>query len=261
MTNPKLLIDDLSVVFRSRKGEDVHAVTAFDLAIHENEFVTIIGPSGCGKSTVLRAVAGLLRPTAGRILLDDREVLDPGPERGMVFQSYTLFPWLTVQRNVEFGSEMQKKSSAEQHQIAQQYLMLVGLNGFENHYPQELSGGMQQRVALARALANNPEILLMDEPFGALDAQTRTTMQELLLNIWEENRKTILFITHDIDEAILLSDRIFVMTARPGTKKMEVVVDLPRPRSLEMATTAEFMSLKRELLQAIREESAKVQVV
>ena len=186
---------------------------------------------GCGKTSLLRLVAGLIEPTEGAIWLDNARVTGPGRDRGMVFQSYTLFPWLTVQRNVEFGLKLRGIPSDERHDIARRYLAQVGLDGFERHYPRQLSGGMMQRVALARALANDPAVLLMDEPFGALDSQTRSLMQELLLDIWQQSSKTVLFITHDIDELILLGDRVYVMTARPGRIKEMVEIDLPRPRS------------------------------
>jgi ABC-type nitrate/sulfonate/bicarbonate transport system ATPase subunit len=243
--------------FRSRSRRDILAVADVSLEVQEREVAVLVGTSGCGKSTLLRLAAGLLRPTAGEIRLDGRLVEDPGADRGMVFQSYTLFPWLTVQQNVEFGPRIKGIPGGERAEIARRYLELVGLRGFERVYPKELSGGMMQRVAIARALANDPEVLLMDEPFGALDAQTRTLMQELLLAVWEASHKTILFVTHDIDEAIFLGDRLFVMTARPGRIKAELAVRLPRPRSLEVLTSEPFMALKREALGLIREETLR----
>jgi len=230
------------------------ALEATDLLVQENDFITILGPSGCGKSTLLRMVAGLDTPSSGSIELDGRPVTAPGADRGMVFQSYTLFPWLTVLQNVCFGLREKGLPAAEQREIAQRFIAKVGLNGFENHFPKQLSGGMQQRTALARALANNPRILLMDEPFGALDHQTRELMQELLLGIWEAERKTVLFVTHDIDEAIFMANRVVVMTARPGRIKCDLPVLLPHPRHYSMKTSPEFAELKARLTEDIRVE-------
>ena len=230
------------------------ALQATDLSVQENDFITILGPSGCGKSTLLRMVAGLDTPTGGTITLDGRTVAGPGADRGMVFQSYTLFPWLTVLENVCFGLREKGLPLAQQHEIAQRFLAKVGLKGFEKHYPKQLSGGMQQRTALARALANNPRILLMDEPFGALDHQTRELMQELLLGIWEDERKTVLFVTHDIDEAIFMGNRVVVMSARPGRIKCDLPVPLPHPRHYSMKTTPAFAELKARLTEEIRTE-------
>jgi ABC-type nitrate/sulfonate/bicarbonate transport system ATPase subunit len=258
MTDAKLIIHDLSVVFRRRRGGEVVAVDALSLTVHDKEFVCIVGPSGCGKSTLLRVIAGLSRPQTGEVTLDGERVTAPGADRGMVFQSYTLFPWLTVQGNVEFGPRLSGRSPEECAQVAHRYIDLVGLAGFEHAYPKELSGGMQQRAAIARSLANDPEILLMDEPFGALDAQTRSLMQELLLRVWEQTHKTVLFVTHDIEEAILLADRIYVMTARPGRIKHEVRVPIPRPRTVAVLDSDGFIRLRREIYQSIREESLKV---
>ncbi|HEX9533132.1 MAG TPA: ABC transporter ATP-binding protein [bacterium] len=260
MTDAKLIIRDLSVVFHRRRGGEVVAVDGLSLTVQDKEFVCIVGPSGCGKSTLLRVIAGLSRPQAGEVTLDGERVTAPGADRGMVFQSYTLFPWLTVQGNVEFGPRLSGRPSEEYAQVARRYIDLVGLAGFEHAYPKELSGGMQQRAAIARALANDPEILLMDEPFGALDAQTRSLMQELLLRVWEQTHKTVLFVTHDIEEAILLADRIYVMTARPGRIKHEVRVPLPRPRTVAVLDSDGFIRLRREVYQSIREESLKVLV-
>ncbi|RKO67979.1 ABC transporter ATP-binding protein [Desulfofundulus salinus] len=252
----KLRIQGVCKTFNGRRN-DVEALQATSFEVREGEFVTILGPSGCGKSTILRIVAGLTGPTAGRVLLDGREIKGPGPDRGMVFQSYTLFPWLTVRRNIEFGLELRGVPAAERHAISQHYIELVGLKGFEDAYPVSLSGGMKQRVAIARALANDPEILLMDEPFGALDAQTRLIMQEILLKVWEESRKTILFVTHDVEEAVFLSDTVHVMTARPGQIKETVQINLPRPRTYEVKDEPEFLRLKKRLLDLIRAESLK----
>ena len=254
----KLTIKDVTVTFQRRRGGSVVAVDRLDLAVRDKEFVCIVGPSGCGKSTLLRVIAGLTRPSSGDVVLDGVRVGGPGADRGMVFQSYTLFPWLTVQGNVEFGPRLSRHPLELCARIAKRYIDLVGLSGFEHAYPKELSGGMMQRAAIARALANDPEILLMDEPFGALDAQTRTLMQELLLSVWEQTHKTVLFVTHDIDEAVLLADRVYVMTARPGRIKREVHVSLPRPRTVDVLDSEEFLHLRREVHQSIREESLKV---
>jgi NitT/TauT family transport system ATP-binding protein len=221
-----------------------------DLAVEDNDFICILGPSGCGKSTLLRIVAGLDQPSTGQVLLDGQTVTGPGADRGMVFQSYTLFPWLTVRQNVLFGT----RSAPEK---ADGLIAKVGLRGFHDHYPKMLSGGMQQRTALARALANDPKILLLDEPFGALDNQTRSLMQELLLGIWEADRKTVLFVTHDIDEAIFMASRVAVMSARPGRIKSELRIDLPHPRHYTMKTSPEFSRYKAELTEQIRVEALK----
>ncbi|MBI1280569.1 MAG: ATP-binding cassette domain-containing protein [Anaerolineaceae bacterium] len=254
---PKLQLRDIMMTFRTRRGDEVIAVDNLSLDVNNGEFLSIVGPSGCGKSTLLRVVAGLIEPTSGEVLLDGRLITRPGADRGMVFQSYTLFPWLTVKGNVEFGPRLKGLPKSECSQLAQKYLEMVGLKGFENSYPKELSGGMMQRVAIARALANDPEVLLMDEPFGALDAQTRSIMQELLVNLWQQTPKTIIFVTHDIDEALFISDRVYIMTARPGRIKQVLNVELPRPRTFEMITTPEFIEQKKLVLDAIKEESLK----
>jgi ABC-type nitrate/sulfonate/bicarbonate transport system ATPase subunit len=264
-----------------RRFGSVLALQATDLDVAENDFVTILGPSGCGKSTLLRIVAGLDTPTAGEVQLDGRRIEGPGADRGMVFQSYTLFPWLTVLDNVCFGLRERGLPRAEQLDIAHGFLARVGLKAFANHYPKQLSGGMQQRTALARALANRPRMLLMDEPFGALDHQTRELMQELLLGIWEGERAasdgpppsgpqpprgtaieasvgascpTVLFVTHDIDEAVFMGSRVVVMSARPGRIKLDRVVPLPHPRHYSVKTTPAFTELKAELTEAVRAE-------
>jgi len=229
--------------------------TTLDVAT--NDFITILGPSGCGKSTLLRIVAGLDSPTTGEVLLDGQRVSGPGADRGMVFQSYTLFPWLTVQENICFGLREKGMPAREQADIAARFIEEVGLKGFEGHHPKQLSGGMQQRVALARALANDPKILLLDEPFGALDNQTRALMQELLLSIWELHKKTVLFVTHDIDEAIFMANRCVVFSARPGRIKNELQIDLPYPRHYTVKTTARFSELKAQVTEDIRAESLK----
>jgi ABC-type nitrate/sulfonate/bicarbonate transport system ATPase subunit len=253
----KLEIADVALRFFPKGGKPVTALDNISLGVAEQEFSVIVGPSGCGKSSLLRLVAGLIDPTAGRITLDGKEVTGPGKDRGMVFQSYTLFPWLTVRDNVEFGLKIGGVPAAERARIAAHYISEVGLEGFETSYPKQLSGGMMQRVALARALANDPAILLMDEPFGALDSQTRSLMQELLLKIWEHSHKTVLFITHDIDEAILLGDRVHVMTARPGRIKERVEIDIQRPRTVDVAMSLEFIALKRRITALIHDEALK----
>jgi NitT/TauT family transport system ATP-binding protein len=253
----KLRIDDVTLRFLPKGGKPVTALDRISLDVAEEEFSVIVGPSGCGKSSLLRLVAGLIEPSAGTISLDGKIVTRPGRDRGMVFQSYTLFPWLTVQDNVEFGLKLGGMAVAERKRIAKRYIEQVGLEGFEKSYPKQLSGGMMQRVALARALANDPEILLMDEPFGALDSQTRSLMQELLLNIWEQSHKTVLFITHDIDEAILLGDRVHVMTARPGRIKEVVEIDIARPRNVDVLTSIEFIAIKRRIMALIHDEAVR----
>jgi ABC-type nitrate/sulfonate/bicarbonate transport system ATPase subunit len=255
----KLKIDQISRTFPAQHGHPpTRALEPIDLSVANNDFVTILGPSGCGKSTLLRIVAGLDRPTSGRVILDGKEVSGPGADRGMVFQSYTLFPWLTVRENIAFGLRERGVSEAERNKIANGFVHRIGLSGFENHWPKQLSGGMQQRTAIARALANDPKILLLDEPFGALDNQTRVLMQEMLLGIWERDQKTVLFVTHDIEEAIFLGSRVIVMSARPGRIKAEIAVDLPHPRSYKIKTTPGFIGLKERLVEEIRAESLKV---
>ena len=240
-----------------RDGPPTNALLPTTLAIGDNDFITILGPSGCGKSTLLRIVAGLDVPTSVDVQLDGHVVTGPGADRGMVFQSYTLFPWLTVRENIRFGLREKAMPQAQAAEIAAHYVDKVGLRGFENHYPKMLSGGMQQRTAIARALANEPRILLLDEPFGALDNQTRSLMQELLLSIWESERKTVLFVTHDIEEAIFMANRVVVMTARPGRIKAELAVALPHPRHYTVKTSPEFSVLKAELTEQIRVEALK----
>ena len=255
MSDALLRVRGLSRSFASTSGgAPTQALQATDLDVAENDFITILGPSGCGKSTLLRIVAGLDVPTSGEVLLDGRRVSGPSADRGMVFQSYTLFPWLTVQQNVCFGLRERGMARAEQAEIAAFFIHQVGLRGFEQHYPKQLSGGMQQRVAIARALANGPRMLLMDEPCGALDHQTRELMQELLLGIWEAERKTVLFVTHDIDEAVFMGSRVVVMSARPGRIKLDRAVPLDHPRHYSIKTAPEFTALKAELTEQVRVE-------
>ena len=243
----------------SRHGAPTLALQATDLAVAENDFITILGPSGCGKSTLLRIVAGLDRQTSGEVQLEGRRLAGPGADRGMVFQSYTLVPWLSVEQNVRFGLNETGVPAAEQSRIARHWIHKVGLDGFERHYPRMLSGGMQQRTAIARALANRPKILLLDEPFGALDHQTRGLMQELLLALWENERTTVLFVTHDIEEAIFMASRVVVMSARPGRIKADVAVPLAHPRHYTVKTTPAFSALKARLTEEIRAEALKVE--
>ncbi len=254
---PILQLDGLCKEYPSQDGP-LTVLEPTSLSVGVSELVSIVGPSGCGKSTLLHIVGGLIEPTSGSVLLDGREVTQAGAERGMVFQAYTLFPWLSVRRNVEFGPKQRGVKKAERERLADYFLDAVGLTEFAGHFPKQLSGGMRQRVAIARALANSPRILLMDEPFGALDAQTRITMQELLLEIRRRERTTTLFITHDIDEAVFLSDRIFVMTARPGRLRAEIIVPFGPERDAALRTSPEFYALHAEvytLLTAERQAS------
>ena len=253
---PQLTIAGLARRFPGpRGGPSTEALAPLNLAVTRNEFIAILGPSGCGKSTLLRIVAGLDQPSDGRVLLEGAEITAPGAERGMVFQSYTLFPWLTVAENIGFGLRERGVPTAERARIADEWMVRVGLQGFARHYPRMLSGGMQQRTALARALANDPKILLLDEPFGALDHQTRSLMQELLLGIWERAQKTVLLVTHDIEEALFMASRVLVMTARPGRIKTELTVPFPYPRPYTLKTAPEFAALKARLTEDLREET------
>jgi NitT/TauT family transport system ATP-binding protein len=245
-----LEIKNLSKEFETPNGT-VTALDDINFKVHKREFVCVIGPSGCGKSTFIRILAGLETPTSGEILLDGKQVRGPGPDRGMVFQGYTLFPWLTVKKNVMFGLEQAGHSKSVAEEDARQWIDLVGLSKFENSYPHELSGGMKQRVAIARALANQPRILLMDEPYGALDAQTRAKMQAYLMEIWQNIDITILFITHDLDEAIYLADRILVLKAHPGEVQEIIEVSVPQPRSPDQLLSPEFLATKKRLEELI----------
>jgi NitT/TauT family transport system ATP-binding protein len=225
--------------------------------VRPGEFVSIIGPSGCGKSTLLNALAGFLKPTSGAVTVDGEAVTGPSADRGMIFQQYSLFPWKTVRENVEFGLKMKGMGAKQRKAAARALLGLAGLLPFENHYPDRLSGGMKQRVGIVRALATGPRVLLLDEPFGALDAQTRLIMQQILTNMWQRLNISVLFVTHDIDEAIFLSDRVYVMTARPGRIKAEIAVPLARPREPAAMVSPGFLDLRRDLMALIREESLK----
>ncbi len=235
----------------------VLALQDIDLSIAHKEFAAILGPSGCGKSTLLNMVAGFDRPSGGQVRVSGAPVEAPDPSRGVVFQEAALFPWYTVWDNVSFGPRTMGVPAAQYRPQVEAFIDQVGLRGFERHYPAELSGGMKQRVGIARVLVMEPEVLLMDEPFGSLDAQTRLLMQELLLSVWERHHQTVLFITHDIEEALLIADSVSVMTARPGRIKRRLVVNLPRPRSVDVTTSPVFNELKREVLGLIREESVR----
>jgi NitT/TauT family transport system ATP-binding protein len=244
---------DVSMVFATRNGE-VRALDNVTVDIRDGHFACIVGASGCGKSTLLNIMAGLVQPSGGTVEVGNERVEGPGADRGMVFQSYTLFPWLRVRENIEFGPSLAGVDSGERRRIAEGLLEEMGLAEFARAYPSELSGGMKQRVAIARALANNPKVLLMDEPFGALDALTRAGAQRFLTQIWEQHRRTIAFVTHDIDEAIFLGDTVYVMSPRPGRVKEIVSVDIPRPRSLDDLATPRFTELKHRILSLIFED-------
>ena len=226
----------------------VQALAGIDLRIQPGELISVLGPSGCGKSTIIGAVAGFKSVSGGRLTVDGQPVQGPGPDRGVVFQQHTLFPWKTAAGNVEFGLKMRGVGRAERRQAAREILEHVGLGDFYEHYPHQLSGGMQQRVNLARVLVNRPRVMLMDEPFCSLDAQTRLQMQEMLLRLWHELHMTVVFVTHDVDEAVFLSDRVVVLTPRPGRIKGEIPIDLPRPRGLATLTSPQFVRLKRQAL-------------
>jgi len=251
---PFIKAQNLSLTFRPKNREPVHALTGLSLAVARGEFVSIVGPSGCGKSTFLNIVLGLIKHDSGALEFNGKPITGPSQERAMVFQEFGLLPWRTVAGNVELGLELKGIGAAERAQRAAELIKLVGLNGFEGHYPHELSGGMKQRVGLARALATEPEVLLMDEPFAALDAQTRDLMQTELLQIWERTKKTVLFVTHSIEEAAYLSDRVIVMTARPGRTKDVLKINLPRPRDYEMRLTPEFNEIKSRIWEVLKEE-------
>jgi len=247
-------VDHLQVNFEAQ-GQLVRAVDDVSMHVQPGEFVSIIGPSGCGKSTLMNVVAGFLKASSGQTMVDHQAIKGPGADRGVVFQQYSLFPWMTVRKNVEFGLKMKGVGRTARVTTARTLLSMAGLLAFENHYPDQLSGGMKQRVGIVRALATSPQVLLMDEPFGALDAQTRVVMQEILTNMWQRLRISVLFITHDIDEAVFLSDRVYVMTARPGRIKAENPSPLPAPRTPAMTSSTEFLRIVQQIKQLIREES------
>ncbi|HOI58870.1 MAG: ABC transporter ATP-binding protein [Methanoculleus sp.] len=248
-------IRNLGKAFPKEDGTMTQALEGVNLDIRDEEFICLVGPSGCGKTTLLRIIAGLETATTGSVIVDGRAVTGPDPKRGMVFQEYSLFPWRRVVDNVAFGLEMRGVGKEERRKTADHYIEMVGLSQFRDAYPYELSGGMRQRVAIARALANDPDVLLMDEPFGALDAQTRNRMQKELLSLWEKTKKTIVFVTHSVDEAVYLSDRIVVLAPRPGTVRESITIPWPRPRD---RTSAEFAEVRRRVLRMIDEsESAQ----
>ncbi len=253
MTETLIKIQNVSMTFETRKGR-VEAVSDFSLDIERGEFVCIVGAAGCGKSTLLNMLAGFVQPTGGSISLDGDIIKSVEPRCGIIFQNYALMPWMTVLDNVSFGPRLKYISKKERHAAARLWIEKVGLKGFEDAYPGELSGGMQQRVALSRALANEPDVLLCDEPFAALDAMTRQLMQEELVRIQRDTGKTVLFITHSIDEALLLSDRVVVMSARPGRVKAVYKNDLPHPRKMEVQISERFLELKREVWDLVQEE-------
>jgi len=238
-----------------RNGKSLAIVDIGEFAVREGEFVTVIGPSGCGKSTFLHIMGGFIRPEAGSIRVDGREVSGPGPDRGMMFQEFSLFPWKSVAGNIAWGLEAQGYEKGRIDEIVDRQLAMIGLGEFRDHYPAELSGGMKQRAALARVLAFDPKVLLMDEPFGALDAQTREVMQEELMNLWERTKKTVVFVTHDIDEAVFLADRVVVLTARPARVREEVKIDLPRPRDIAVRKSVKLLEYRNYIWDMIRSES------
>ena len=254
----KLKIDNVVKEYEGRNGKTV-ALNGVNLDIKENEFICVVGPSGCGKSTLLNIIAGLHEPTSGAAYLDGKKIEGTGVERGVVFQQYALFPWRTVLKNVMFPLEMKKTPKEEAEQIALKYIKAVGLEGFENSYPKELSGGMKQRVAIARAYAADPEVLLLDEPFGALDAQTRVQLQTELLETWQKEKKTCFFITHDVDEAIILAQRVIIMSARPGRIKEVIDIDIPYPRNQETKMLPRFTELKNYIWNMVYKEYLEVQ--
>ena len=253
----KLKIYNVYKEYQGRNGKTI-ALNGVSLDIKENEFICVVGPSGCGKSTLLNIIAGLLEPTSGTVTLDGKVIEGTGVERGVVFQQYALFPWRTVLKNVMFPLEMKKVPKAEAEAIARKYIKSVGLEGFEKSYPKELSGGMKQRVAIARAYAADPEVLLLDEPFGALDAQTRVQLQSELLETWEKEKKTCFFITHDVDEAVILAQRVIIMSARPGRIKKIVDIDIPYPRTQATKTDPRFLELKSEIWNQVYQEFLEV---
>ena len=241
-------------VFSSNIGEPIKVLHQINLSIEKGEIYCLLGPSGCGKSTILKLLAGFDEPTRGSIYVNNKEISGISPDRAVVFQTPNLFPWLTVYDNVAYGLKMRKVNSDEINSKVSTFIQAVGLSGYEKHFPYQLSGGMQQRAAIARALVNDPTVLLMDEPFAALDAQTRTLMQELVMRVWEQFETTILFITHDVDEAIFLGNRIGIMSRHPGEIATELNVNIPRPRYLDVVTTQPFMETKAKILQQLQHE-------
>jgi len=251
-----LIIDHLSKQFAKNGQDTIDSLVDINVEIRDGEFICILGPSGCGKTTLLRIIAGLESPTTGKVLIDGTAIDRPNPKMGMIFQDYSLYPWRTVNENIAFGLELRGVGKDQRDEVAQNFLELAGLSGFGNSYPYELSGGMRQRVAVVRALAVDPTVLLMDEPFGALDAQTRNRLQHDLLEIWDKTKKTILFVTHSVDEAVFLADRIVVLTPRPGHVCETIVVDHPRPRD---RTSVEFAKVRRYVLDLINQPQCTLQ--
>jgi len=257
MNKIKLQVKDISKTY-SEKTNCIEVLSKISIDVYENQFICFLGPSGCGKTTLLRIIAGLLKPTEGEVLLDGTKITEPTIKCGLVPQAYTLFPWLTVRKNISFGLKLKEVGRNKIESVVDEYLKLIGLEEYQDYYPKELSGGMQQRVAIARTLANEPEILLMDEPFGALDSQTRSLMQEFILKIWEGKKKTVIFVTHDIDEAIFLSDKIYSLSLSPTHVKEEVDIVLPRPRYGDMKLQPPFLEYKNQMLNAIRCDASRL---
>ena len=256
LSKGEVVIDNVSVRFTSRNVENL-AVKATSVTIKPGEFVCILGPSGSGKSTLLNCVAGFVKPSDGRVLVDNVEVMEPGPDRGMVFQQYSLFPGQTIRENIAMGPLVTGRAKGDPYEVADTFLEMIGLNAYADSYPKELSGGMQQRVGIARALANYPDVLLMDEPFGALDSQTRLMMQQNLLDIWREFGITVLFVTHDVDEAVYLADRVLVMSAGPGEIIADIPIDIKRPRGIDVMSSPEFSQFRSICHEKIRAESIR----
>lgn len=250
----EIVINDVMISFKQRNRRTT-VIENVSLRVKPGEFISLLGASGCGKSTLLNMIAGIVKPSVGQVLIDGQPVREPSPTCNVVFQHHSLFPWMTALQNVAFGPKMLGFKAPEA--VAMEFLTLVGLERFKDCYPSMLSGGMQQRVGIARALATQPPVLLMDEPFGALDAQTRSIMQEELLKIWSRFKTTVVFVTHDVDEAIFLSDRIFIMQSSPGSIKAEINIDLPRPRTSELVSSDVYLSLRKKVITLIRQESLK----
>jgi len=252
---PKLEVRELFKSYPVRGKQQLMVLSNINFKLYPREFVCLVGSSGCGKSTLLNIVAGLVSPSTGQILVDGQVVTGPGSDRGMVFQGYTLYPWLSVAQNIAFGLQLRKMPKLEQRERVSYFMNVVGLTQFANSYPKQLSGGMKQRVAIARALASEPAVLLMDEPFGALDAQTKEQMQQFLMELWQQTQITVLMITHDVEEAIFLSQRVHVMSSRPGRLYVDLPVDLPEHRDLEMKLSSKFVDIKRDIIHALRNEA------
>lgn len=248
-----LKIKNISKIYNSGKKQ-IEVVSNLSFELRDKQFVVLVGPSGCGKTTFLKIIAGLLTPSSGEVILDGKKILMPGKERGMIFQNFNLFPWLTVRKNISFGLDVQRLDNTKKKEIVDRYLRITGLEDFAEFYPKDLSGGMQQRVAIARTLANNPKIILMDEPFGSLDSQTRSQMQEFLINLWETERKTIIFVTHNVGEAIFLADKIYVLSKRPMRIKKLFKVPFPRPRTHALKRSKDFFAFESKITQELERE-------